>query len=115
MPQQQTMHLDFAEEAQSAQRAEAWPQAAALWRRAARLADTKAARQQYLFLARHCQRRARVDTKLGEIANSVLGISKTAWHARGPYDVHADLAIGRLKLALRAAYEAGRAAAKNGQ
>ncbi len=27
-------HLDYAEEAEAAQRAEAWPQAAALWRRA---------------------------------------------------------------------------------
>jgi len=111
MPEQQTTHLDYAEEAQSAQRAEAWPQAAALWRRAARLADTKATREQYLFMARHCQRRTQVDGKLEQIANSVLGI-KNAWHARGPYDVHADLSIGRLKLALRAAYEAGREAAK---
>ena len=28
-------HLDYADEAESAQRANAWPQAAALWRRAA--------------------------------------------------------------------------------
>lgn len=29
-------HLDYAEEAEAAERAGAWPQAAALWRRAAR-------------------------------------------------------------------------------
>jgi len=112
MPECQTTHLDYAQEAEAAQRAEAWPQAAALWRRAATLADTKAAREQYLFMARHCERRTHVDGKLEKIAKDVLGI-QTAWHARGTYDVHVDLPVGKLKLAFRAAYEAGRTAERN--
>ncbi|GAB6184526.1 DUF6900 domain-containing protein [Thermopirellula anaerolimosa] len=111
MPERQTKHLDYAQEAEAAQRAEAWPQAAALWRRAASVADTKAAREQYLFMARHCNRRTHVDGNLEKIAKDVLGI-QTAWHARGTYDVHVELPIGKVKLALRAAYEAGRAATK---
>ena len=35
MAEPKTTHVDYAEEAEAAQRAEAWPQAAALWRRAA--------------------------------------------------------------------------------
>jgi hypothetical protein len=112
MPEPQTTHLDYAEEAQSAQRAEAWPQAAALWRRAATLADTKAAREQYLFMARHCERRTQVDGKLEKIAKDVLKLPTLDRRGSDRFDFH-ELSVGQLKLALRAAYEAGRTAGRN--
>ena len=111
MPEPQTTHLDHAEEAETAQRAEAWPLAAALWRRAATAADTKGAREQYLFMARHCERRVTIDGKLAQIAKNVLKIPTLNRRGSDTLDFH-SLSVGQIKLALRAAYEAGRATTK---
>jgi hypothetical protein len=60
MPEPQTTHLDYAEEAEAAERAEAWRQAAALWRRAAECLPkhpcprAAADRDQYLANAEAC-------------------------------------------------------------
>jgi len=112
MPEPQTTHLDYAEEAEAAQRAEAWPQAAALWRRAASVADTKGAREQYLFMARHCERRTTIDGKLAQIAKNVLKVPTLNRRGSDTLDFH-SLSVGQIKLALRAAYEAGRSASRN--
>ena len=47
-------HHDYAEEAESAQRGNAWPQAAALWRRAAQTAPDVARAARYERQARLC-------------------------------------------------------------
>jgi len=112
MPEQQTTHLDYAEEAQSAERAEAWAQAAALWRRAAELARLTATRKTYLEAAETCERRMRIDTKLEEIAKKVLKVPTLRYRYSDQLDFH-ELGVGSIRMALRAAYEAGRAAARN--
>ena len=114
MPEQQTTHSDYADEAESAERAEAWPQAAALWRRAAECfpkhpcARAAADRDQYLANAAVCDRRAGADAALEKIARNVLRIPTLRERHSDRLDFH-DLGVGRLRLALRAAYEAGRA------
>lgn len=118
MPNDQTTHLDYVGEAEAAERAEAWPQAAALWRRAAECfpkhpcARATADRDQYLANAATCDRRANVDAALEKIARNVLRVPTLRDRHSDRLDFH-DLGIGRLRLALRAAYEAGRAASRN--
>jgi hypothetical protein len=50
-------HFDYADEAESAERGNAWPQAAALWRRAAETCND-ASRERYLAAAERCDVRA---------------------------------------------------------
>lgn len=47
-------HLDYADEAEAAQRGGAWPQAAALWRRAAEACQDADRRRKYLADAQRC-------------------------------------------------------------
>jgi len=107
-------HLQYADEAESAERAEVWPQAAALWRRAAECfpkhpcVRAAADRDQYLANAATCDRRAGADAALEKIARDVLRIPTLRERHSDRLDFH-DLGVGRLRLALRAAYEAGRA------
>lgn len=50
-------HFDYPEEAEAAERGNAWPQAAALWRRAVETCDD-ASRERYLEAAERCDARA---------------------------------------------------------
>ena len=117
MPDPQTTHLDYAEEAQAAERAEAWPQAAALWRRAAECLPkhpcprAAADRDQYLANAGACDHRHAIDSKLEKIAKNVLKVPTLKYRRSDQLDFH-ELSVGQIKLALRAAYEAGRASKK---
>jgi hypothetical protein len=52
-----------------------------------------------------------IDAKLAEIAKNVLKIPTIAYRNRDCLDFH-ELSVGQIKLALRAAYEAGRASIK---
>jgi len=119
MPHQQTTHLDYAAEAEAAERAEAWPQAAALWRRAAECfpkhpcARAAADRDQYLANAAACDRRAKVEAALEKIATGVLRLPTLRYRHSDRHDFH-ELGVGQIRLALRAAYEAGRQAAREG-
>lgn len=111
---------DYAEEAESAQRGEAWPQAAALWRRArdtvradAELSHLAARnlREQYEAAADTCDARDRVDRILEQIAQTKLRIPTLRERKADHLDFHEVSAWG-LKRALQAAYEAGRGDAK---
>jgi hypothetical protein len=51
-------HGDYADEAESAQRGRAWPQAAALWRRAAATCDDAQRRAVYELAAAKCDQRS---------------------------------------------------------
>jgi len=110
-------HLHYACEAQSAERAEAWPQAAALWRRAAECfpkhpgARAAADRDEYLANAAACECRDETDAALDKIAKSLLRVPTLRRFGNPPERI--ELSPTKLRMMLRAAYEAGRAAEKN--
>ncbi len=112
-------HLDYAAEAESAERGTAWPQAAALWRRAAECfpkhpcARVAADRDQYLANAAECDRRVAVDAELETIAKRHLGIPTLVERKSDALDFH-EVAAWTLRHAMWAAYEAGQQAAREG-
>ena len=106
-------HYDYADAAESAERGEAWSQAAYLWRRAAdampkhpcrRLAED---RQVYLANADRCDRKVVVNNQLEVIAKQILRIPTLTSRHSDSLDFH-ELAVWQIKRALEAAYEAGR-------
>jgi hypothetical protein len=104
-------HLDYAEEAEAAERAGAWPQAAALWLRASETCGDVDRALGYVRSAQACNHRNQIDSKLEQIAKNVLRIPTLNRRGSDALDFH-TLSVGQIKLALRAAYEAGRAATK---
>ena len=104
-------HADYAEEAEAAERAEAWPQAAALWLRASETCGDVDRALGYVRSAEACKHRHAVDSKLEQIAKNVLKVPTLKYRHSDGLDFH-ELSVGQIKLALRAAYEAGRASAK---
>ncbi len=112
-------HFDYAEAAESAQRGEAWPQAAALWRRAADALRATAAHSdatfdlhaKYQAAAEECDRKERVNQLLERIARDNLRIPTLGERKSDSLDFH-DLGVWQIKKALAAAYEAGRNDAK---
>jgi Family of unknown function (DUF6900) len=111
MPEPQTTYLDYVEEAQAAERAEAWPQAAALWLRASETCGDVERALGYVRSAEACNHRHAIDSKLEKIAKNVLKVPTLKCRHSDRADFH-ELSVGQIKLALRAAYEAGRAAKK---
>ena len=109
MPDQQTTHLDYAEEAKAAERAEAWPQAAALWLRASETCSDVDRALGYVRSAEACNHRHAIGSKLEKIAKNVLKVPTLKYRQSDHLDFH-ELSVGQIKLALRAAYEAGRQA-----
>ena len=107
-------HFDYAEEAEAAERAEAWPQAAALWRRAADVLrvnaphtnDTFDLHAEYQAAADECDRKDRVDQVLEHIAQTKLDIPTLRTRKSDGLDFH-DLGVAAIKLALHRAYLAG--------
>lgn len=104
-------HDDYAEEAQAAERAAAWPQAAALWLRASETCSDVDRSLEYARNADACNRRQSVDEKLESIARNVLKLPTLKQRGSDRPDF-SQLSVGQIKLALRAAYEAGRASTK---
>ena len=112
-------HEDWAEEAESAERGRAWPQAAALWRRAAKtLRDTAPntpetfdVHAEYLVAAERCDARHQVGQVLEEIARKKLRIPTLQERKSDNLDFH-EVDIWSVREALEAAYEAGRKDAK---
>ena len=98
-------HLDYADEAESAERAEAWPQAFALWQRAIATCpgDTPDA---YAAGVARCQHQINVDAELTSIARRVLQIPTLESRKSDGLDFH-DVAVWELLKALRLAYRAG--------
>ena len=115
MPKRRITHHDYAEEAEAAQRAEAWPQAAALWRRASDVlrataphtTDTFDLHAKYQAAADNCDRKDRVDHVLEHIAQTKLDIPTLRRRKSDGLDFH-EVSVWGLRRALAAAYEAGR-------
>lgn len=108
-------HEEYAEEAEAAQRAEAWPQAGALWRRAADVLRASARHNQEAFdlyasyqaAAGECDTRVRLDQILEHIAQEKLRIPTLQERRSDGLDFH-EVSVWTLKRALQAAYDAGR-------
>ena len=108
-------HEEYAEEAEAAQRVEAWPQAAALWRRAADVLRGVAHHDQATFdlhakyqtAAAECDARQRLDQILEQIAQAELQIETLRERKSDSLDFH-EISVWGLKRALKAAYDAGR-------
>ncbi len=110
MKTNQPTHLDYAEEAESAQRASAWPQAAALWQRAIDCAEGLDERHEYQRSMEACQRNMAIDDELESIARRVLDIETLATRKSDSLDFH-EVCVWGLKDALRQAYHTGRKSA----
>jgi hypothetical protein len=100
---------DYAEEAESAARAEAWPPAAALWRKAAELTTDVPRRERCLQEAERCDAEIETEKLLAGIARRVLGIPTLDERKADRLDFH-EVGVRRLLEALRLAYHAGREA-----
>ena len=108
---------DYIDAAESAERGEAWPQAATLWRRAAGCLPkhpcerTARDRDTYLANAVECDRKAAINERLEQIALRTLRIPTLAERHSDGLDFH-EFAVWQIKNALKAAYEAGQNDAK---
>ncbi len=99
-------HLDYAEEAESAERAEAWPQALALWQRA--IATCPVEQPTYFEGVDRCQRQMDVDAQLASIARRAMDVPTLETRNSDGLDFH-EVAVWELLKALRLAYRAGQA------
>ena len=97
-------HLDYADEAESAERAEAWPQAMALWQRA--IATCPCEQPAYAGGVTRCKRQIDVDAELASIARRTLQIPTLESRKSDRLDFH-EIAVWELLKALRLAYRAG--------
>ena len=99
---------DFIDEAESAERAGAWPQAAALWKRA-----LETCREEQESCCREGQQRCefeiQTDAELTSIAKRVLGIPTLETRGSDRLDFH-DVSVWGIRQALIDAFEAGRLA-----
>lgn len=98
-------HLDYADEAESAERAEAWPQAMALWQRAIATFPGDPPEAYAVGIAR-CQRQINVDVELASIAMRTLQIPTLDARNSDRLDFH-EVSVWELLKALRLAYRAG--------
>ena len=114
MNQPSPTHLDYAEEAQSAERGTAWLQAAALWRRAADVLRATAPHttensnldEEYEAGIARCNAHQRVDEIVEGIAKVEMRIPTLRERNSDGLDFH-EVCVWDLRRALVAAYEAG--------
>jgi hypothetical protein len=99
-------HEDYADEAESASRGNAWPQAAALYRRAADTCPDAELAATYRTHAAACDQEIAVDAELAGIARRVLQIPTLAGRGADRLDFH-EVGVHALREALRLAYQAG--------
>jgi len=97
---------DYADEAESASRASAWAQAAALYRRAADTCPDAEKAAGYTKRAHACDHEVAVDAALAAIAKRVLGIPTLDERRSDRLDFH-EVGVHSVKEALRQAYRAG--------
>lgn len=100
-------HLDYAEEAESAERAEAWPKALALWQRA--IATCPGKQPAYAEGVARCQRQINVDAELASIARRTMDIPTLDARNSDRLDFH-EVSVWEILRALRLAYRAGQSA-----
>jgi hypothetical protein len=103
-----TSHFEYADEAESAERGNAWPQALALWKRAIATSEGQTPAAYHAGVAR-CEDQIAVDADLASIARRVLGIPTLATRNSDDLDFH-EIAVWSLQEALRLAHAAGRKA-----
>ncbi len=97
---------DWIEEAKSAERAEAWPQAVAMWTKAATLCDGEV-EQRCLAGITRCEREVKVDTELASVARRILNVPTLETRKSDALDFH-EVSVWQLLAALRLAYRMGR-------
>ena len=97
---------DWIEEAKSAERGEAWPQAVALWTRAASLCDGEEEQRCLAGIAR-CEHEVAVDAELASVARRLLNIPTLETRRSDALDFH-EVSVGQLLAALRLVHRMGR-------
>ena len=97
---------DWMNEAESAERAEAWPQAVALWTRAADLCNGEQQQRCHAGIAR-CEHEVAVDTELASVARRILDIPTLDTRKSDALDFH-EVSVWQLRAALRRALRMGR-------
>lgn len=97
-------HMDYAEEAESAERAEAWPQAMALWQRA--IATCPVDQPAFAAGVARCQRQVDVDAELASIARRTMDVPTLDTRNSDGLDFH-EVSVWEILKALRLAYRAG--------
>jgi hypothetical protein len=97
-------HLDYADEAESTERAEAWPQAMALWQRA--IATCPVEQPAYAEGVARCQRQIDVDAQLASIARRAMDVPTLDTRNSDDLDFH-EVAVWEILKALRLAYRVG--------
>ena len=105
MPQELTA-ADWMDEAESAERAEAWPQAVALWTRAADLCSGEQQQRCHAGIAR-CEHEVAVDAELASVARRLLDIPTLETRKSDALDFH-EVSVWQLRAALRLAHRMGR-------
>jgi hypothetical protein len=98
-------HIDYADEAESAERAEAWPQALALWQRAIATCPGDPPDAYAVAVAR-CQHQIDVDAQLASIARRTLDVPTLDARNSDRLDFH-EISVWEILRALRLAYRAG--------
>ena len=104
-------HKDYADDAESASRGNAWPQAAALYRRATETCRDAELAAWYMTQAAACDHEVAVNAELASIGRRVLQIPKLARRGSDRLDFH-EVGIHSLREALRLAYQAARNAGR---
>ena len=97
---------DWIDEAKSAERGEAWPQAVALWTRAASMSDGEHEQRCLAGIAR-CEHEVKVDAELASVARRILDIPTLETRKSDALDFH-EVSVRQLLAALRLAYRTGR-------
>ena len=97
---------DWMDEAESAERAEAWPQAAALWTNAASLCGSEQQQCCHAGIAR-CEHEVAVDAELASVARRLLNIPTLETRKSDALDFH-EVCVWQLLAALRLAHRMGR-------
>ena len=97
---------DWMDEAESAERAEAWPKALALWTNAASMCEGEQQQRCHTGIAR-CEHEVAVDAELASIARRTLNIQTLATRKMDSLDFH-EVAVWQVLAALRLAHRMGR-------
>jgi len=105
MPKELTA-ADWMDEAESAERAEAWPQAVALWTNAASQCGGEQQQRCRVGIAR-CEHEVAVDAELASVALRILNISTLTTRKMDSLDFH-EVAVWQVLAALRLAHRMGR-------
>ncbi len=97
---------DWMDEAESAERAEAWPQAVAIWTRAAALCQGPQRELCHSGVAR-CEHEVAVDAELASVAKRLLQIPTLETRKMDSLDFH-EVAVWQIRDVLRLVHRMGR-------